>query len=141
MKALIIALLAVVAGVQAQEIRRAIPVDPWRSQHGETCWQWLTRTGLCTTGGCDKSSSPVAYLNWGDHEAAVFDNIELQPAEILLAPYPFIEPDETNPLYDGEAEIEIETRAKNLGISRIYRRGVFVGYILIQPPQQQLVKI
>jgi hypothetical protein len=131
----------------AQEIRRAEPVDKWRTLHGETCWHWLKRTGNCTKGGCeDDTGGGMAYLNWGDHKAPIMDNVEIEPGKPLLAPYPFIEPEITNPLYDYDAESEIRTRESNSGLTRVYRRGVFVGYTITTPAeptkqQPEMVKI
>jgi hypothetical protein len=124
------------------EVRRAEPVDKWRSLHGETCWQWLNRVGYCTTGGCEGGkSNDLAYLNWSDESAPFLDNIEMEPNEVLLAPYPFIEPDITNQAYDYDAETEIRTRSESddIMISRVYRRGIFVGYVITQ--RKPLVKI
>jgi hypothetical protein len=77
----------------AQEVRRAVPmapdysVDKWRSLPRETTWGWLSRTGMCTAGDCEGGHGGTAYMNWGDAIPPVYDNIEIEPEEVLLAPY------------------------------------------------------
>jgi hypothetical protein len=86
--------LALSQGVSAsaQEIRRATYADKWRSLPHENTWQWLVRTGMCMIGGCERARGGLAYMNWGEAQQPVYDNIEVKPDEILLAPYPFKEP-------------------------------------------------
>jgi hypothetical protein len=115
--------------------------EKYRTRPNETCWQWLERTGLCKSGGCQEaqqSHETIAYLNWGNDSAPIYDNIEIEADQVLLAPYPFIEPKPDNPLYIEAAEQEIKTRMRD-GVhgeltARKYRRGVFVGYIRLNRP-------
>jgi hypothetical protein len=146
-RALIAVLIALIAATaSAQEIRRALPVvvkaqaaDKWRSLPHETTWQWLVRTGMCTTGLCEGGHGGMAYMNWGDAHAPVYDNVEIEPHEVLLAPYPFTEPAPSNPLYNAQAEREIKTRMRSgvhdTGTARVYRLGVFVGYLRMERVQ------
>jgi hypothetical protein len=131
-----IALVVMCNTLGAQEVRRAVPVVPgnteWRSLPRETTWQWLVRTGMCTTGLCEGGHGGAAFINWGEAKEPVYDNTEIEPDEILLAPYPFTEPAPDNPLYNAEAEQEIKRRLRggvhDETVTRVYRRGVFVGY-------------
>jgi hypothetical protein len=139
MKMSIIALITVFVAAtttlltaQDVEVRRAVQLDKWRSLPHETCWQWLVRTGMCITGRCDGGHGTMAYMNWGDAHAPVYDNLEVEPDAELMVEYPFMEPNPREPRYSARAEREIKTRMRNgvhdETLSRVYRRGMFEGY-------------
>jgi hypothetical protein len=72
-------------------------------------------------------------LNWGSAEPPVYDNVEIEPDAALVASRPFTEPKPGDLFYDERAEQEIKTRMRNgvrdTATVRIYRRGVFIGYL------------
>ena len=142
---LLLATLAITAATAtAQEVRRAVPVEIRKAipVTNETCWQWLKRTGNCTTGGCGDGHGDIAYMNWGDDTAPIYyDNVEVEPDEVLVSAHPFREPSPSEPFFDPRAEQQIRARANDHGwiVSRLFRRGAFVGYIVWSLPVPMMV--
>jgi hypothetical protein len=141
---LLLATLAIMAATAtAQEVRRAVPVEIRKAipVTNETCWQWLKRTGNCTTGDCQGGHGSMAYMNWGDDTAPIYDNVEIEPDEVLVSAHPFREPSPSEPFFDPRAEQQIRARANDHGwiVSRLFRRGAFVGYIVWRPPVPMMV--
>jgi hypothetical protein len=106
------------------------------SAHGESTWQWLKRTGNCNTGSCQGGHGGLAYMNWGDDAPPVYNNIELAPDAPFATEHPFQQPAPGQRFYDDRCEELIHTHASDDGWcwSRLYRRGVHIGYILWRPP-------
>jgi hypothetical protein len=133
---------------EAAAFQWAAQVNQWRALPNETAWQWLKRN--CQGKECAKNKDAVAtgpiYWNWPDdrHEP-LMDNFEISPNESLLVKIPFMPPTMDDPLYNAEAEAEIEnkTTAYPSQVVRFYRRGVFLGYKTITPEKQpeQAVKL
>jgi hypothetical protein len=63
-------------------------------------------------------------------------NIEIVPDEPLMSSHPFQEPAPGERRYDWRAEESIHMHASDDGWiwSRMYWRGLFVGYMLWRPP-------
>jgi hypothetical protein len=70
-------------------------------------------------------------------------NVEIAPNEVLVSSHPFREPAPGQQFYDSRAEEQIRTHASDNGwiVSRLFRRGVFCGYILWRPPVAPMVTI
>jgi hypothetical protein len=121
--AVMLAAVLLAAAGQQLEAPKGLPM----ALPNENTWQWLVRNHLCTSGGCQGGSS-LAYVNWGDAKAPIYDNIEVAPDLKLIASFPFEEPKPDNPRYDAAVELEIKTRIHDENVFRVYVRGVFVGY-------------
>jgi len=123
------ALAAMVASAYAQGDKdRALPE--------ETTWSWMTRTRFCSH--CDGSHNPgaMAFVNWSNDLSRRYDNIEMEPDEVLRTPTPFREPKFGEPHYDSFSENQIRTHDNHHGfiVSRLFRRGIFTGYLHWKPP-------
>jgi len=116
--------------------------DKWRALPNESTWQWLVRVRMCTTGDCQNGDhGSMAFMNWGDDTPPVYDNVEMEPDEKLVSSYPFREPSPSEPFYDERAEESIQVHDNYNGwiVSRMFRRGVFVGYLVWRPPVTMVV--